>query len=760
MSVLLYWRRLVLLGGYGMKKFIVAGIFMVLCTGLQAQSMDTTSIYKDRKDSLSAAVFVGHQENSISRGKTLRTELISASGLQKMACCNLAESFENSASVTVGYSDAVTGARQIRLLGLSGTYTQMLDENRPVMRGITAPYGLSYVPGPWLESIQIAKGSPSVINGLESMTGQINLEHKKPTEEKPLFIQASMMSDTKADFNATSAWRLSPTIYTILLGHVSGNFKTYDMNHDGFRDDPRMLQFNVANRWLYYTPELQVRWGVKAVRDRRQGGMDGYDKDRLHSLVTEPVEVTAPARGSVVRQDSPTAEVTSIKESLSGTPWGTDITNSLLNAYLKVGKPLREDGSSSIAAIADWSWQKSDSWFGASSYLASQQSGFVNLLYRNMLNESHDFTVGLSGTFDHIDEAVSKLDYSLWNMTDGNILRPYSGIADHFFGGAYGEYTFHAGDIFTSIVGVSADWYKGNGLKVAPRVTLKYSPAEWLVARANGGRGLRYADPVADNIGVMSTHSWLKGDCMERLLEDSWTFGGNVTFYLPFGVDPSKTYISFDYFRTQFVRQSMVDYEVPGVDVNGGREIWFFDSDGRRSYSDNWQVDFNVEPFDRFTVALTGRYTNARQENYGGELVEKPMLSRFKGVLNLQYKTNLSRWIFDFTASVNGSARVYDFMKDLRDGDGSLLYADGRTPVYPLLYAQITRRFRGFDIYAGVENITDFTQKHVLVGDRNAAGERSPWTSGFDASCVWGPIMGRRINLGVRLTLWRATKND
>ena len=721
---------------------------MVLCVGLNAQSVDTANIYKDRTDSLSATVFVGHQDNSISRGKTLRTELISASGLQKMACCNLAESFENSASVTVGYSDAVTGARQIRILGLSGTYTQMLDENRPVMRGITAPYGLSYVPGPWLESIQIAKGSPSVINGLESMTGQINLEHKKPTEEKPLFIQASMMSDTKADFNATSAWQLSPTIYTIVLGHVSGNFKTYDMNHDGFRDDPKMLQFNVANRWLYYTPELQVRWGVKAVRDRRQGGMDGYDKDRVLSWVSK----------TTVTESS---ELTSIKESLAGTSWGTDITNSLLNAYLKVGKPLREDGSSSIAAIADWSWQKSDSWFGASSYLAEQQSGFVNFLYRNKLNDSHDFTVGLSGTFDHIDEDVAKLDYNLWNMSEGgNILRPCSGIADHFFGGAYGEYTFHAGDIFTSIVGVSADWYKGNGFKVAPRVTLKYSPSEWFVARANGGRGLRYADPVADNIGVMSTHSRLKGDCMDRLLEDSWTFGGNVTFYLPFGVDPSKTYISFDYFRTQFSRQLMVDYEVPGADVNGGRDIWFFDSDGRRSYSDNWQVDFNVEPFDRFTVALTGRYTNARQENYNGALVEKPMLSRFKGVLNLQYKTNLGRWIFDFTASVNGSARVYDFMKNLKDDRGNLLYADGRTPVYPLLYAQITRRFRGFDIYAGVENITDFTQKHVLVGDRYSTGEWTPWTSGFDASCVWGPIMGRRINVGVRLTLWRATKNN
>lgn len=720
----------------------------VLSVGMSAQSVDTTSIYKDRKDSLNATVFVGHQENSISRGKTLRTELISASGLQKMACCNLAESFENSASVTVGYSDAVTGARQIRLLGLSGTYTQMLDENRPVMRGITAPYGLSYVPGPWLESIQIAKGSPSVINGLESMTGQINLEHKKPTEEKPLFIQASMMNDTKADFNATSAWQLSPTVYTILLGHVSGNFKTYDMNDDGFRDDPKMLQFNVANRWLYYTPELQVRWGVKAVRDHRQGGMDGYDKSGMEPRWASDEFILEPTEGN------------SFAKYLSESPWGTDITNSLLNAYLKVGKPLREDGSSSIAAIADWSWQKSDSWFGASSYLASQQSGFINLLYRNMLNESHDFTVGLSGTFDHIDEAVAKLDYGLWSGENWNGQRPYSGIADHFFGGAYGEYTFHAGDIFTSIVGVSADWYKGSGFKLAPRVTLKYSPTEWFVARANGGRGLRYADPVADNIGVMSTHSRLQGNCMERLLEDSWTFGGNLTFYMPLGVDPSKTYVSFDYFRTQFARQLMVDYEVPGTDVNGGRDIWFFDSDGRRSYSDNWQVDFNVEPFDRFTVALTGRYTNARQENYGGELVEKPMLSCFKGVLNLQYKTNLSRWIFDFTASVNGSARVYDFMKDLKDDGGELLYPDGRTPVYPLLYAQITRRFRGFDIYAGVENITNFTQMHVLVGDRNAAGEWTPWTPGFDASCVWGPIMGRRINLGVRLTLWRATKND
>ena len=214
--------------------------------------VDTTSIYGERSDSLDAAVFVSRQAgNYLSKGKEIRTEVISAAGLCKMACCNLAESFENSASVTVGYSDAVTGARQIRLLGLSGVYTQMLDENRPVMRGLSAPFGLSYVPGQWLESIQIAKGSSSVINGVESMTGQINMEHRKPTDEKPLFINAAVMSDTKMDFNIASSLQMGYKWSTVILGHVSGNIAPHDMNSDGFLDEPKMLQFNLANRWLY-----------------------------------------------------------------------------------------------------------------------------------------------------------------------------------------------------------------------------------------------------------------------------------------------------------------------------------------------------------------------------------------------------------------------------------------------------------------------------------------------------------------------------
>ena len=209
----------------------------------QTAAADTAGLYGERTDSLEASVSVSRQNgNYLKKGSPIRTEVISSAGLRKMACCNLAESFENSASVTVGYSDAVTGARQIRLLGLSGVYTQMLDENRPVMRGLASPFGLSYVPGQWLESIQIAKGASSVINGVESMTGQINLEHRKPTDEKPLFLNASVMSDSKVDFNAASSLQIGDRWSTVILGHVSGNFKSFDHNHDGYMDDPFRFQ--------------------------------------------------------------------------------------------------------------------------------------------------------------------------------------------------------------------------------------------------------------------------------------------------------------------------------------------------------------------------------------------------------------------------------------------------------------------------------------------------------------------------------------
>ena len=720
-----------------MKKtitYIIAVIMTAFSASAQVldqngQVVDTTAIYGERADSLDAAVFTSRQAgNYLSKMKEVRTEVISAAGLCKMACCNLAESFENSASVTVGYSDAVTGARQIRLLGLSGVYTQMLDENRPVMRGLSAPFGLSYVPGQWLESIQIAKGASSVINGVESMTGQINMEHRKPTDEKPLFINAAVMSDTKMDLNIASSLQMGYKWSTIILGHVSGNIKPHDMNNDSFLDDPMMLQFNLANRWLYQADNgVQVRFGVRALQDSRLGGQmveningysNFYDKDTYQTFYRKADNLY---------------------------PWGSDIMNRSLNGYMKIGIPLSEDNSQNIAFVGDYSYQDMDSYFGSTKYIADQHSLFGNLLYQNEINESHKFTLGMSATYDRYMEDFRRL-VALQDVSD-------NGLTQMTVGGIFGEYTFHAGEKFSAITGLRQDFYKKSGNKIvgrfSPRVTLKYMPTEEVVIRANGGRGVRYATPLIDNIGVFSTGKAFVGSFNDHILEDAWTFGGNVTYYLPFGAS-SNTYISFDYFRTQFVQQMIVDYE------HLANAIDFYALDGNRSFTDNYQLDFSVDPVERFNITVTCRYTNAMIELAGQGLVEKPMTSRFKGVLNMQYATNLNKWIFDFTASINGSCRVYNFMADLKDADGNLIYKDGRTPVYPLLYGQITRRFKGWDVYAGVENLTNFRQKDVILGyQKNDAGHVIPEQPSFDASCIWGPLMGIKAHIGFRFTLWK-----
>ena len=712
-----------------MKKHIFA-IAALICSAasLSAQVtdangavVDTTNFYKDKTDSLEATVFVARQAgNYLSKGKPIRTEVISAAGLCKMACCNLAESFENSASVTVGYSDAVTGARQIRLLGLSGTYTQMLDENRPVMRGLAAPFGLSYVPGQWLESIQIAKGSSSVINGAESITGQINLEHRKPTDEKPLFINAAVMSDTKMDLNVASSLQLNYKWSTVLLGHVSGNIASFDHNHDGFMDDPKMLQFNLANRWLYYADNgVQVRFGVRALQDSRKGGQEGYDHD---SFTFDP--------------DA------SDEKGKTYAPWGSDIMNRSINGYLKVGVPLNEENSQNIALVADYNYYDMDSYFGATKYLAGQHSGFLNLLYQNEVNESHKFTVGLSANYDRFNEDLMRY---VPGIADPSVKPGNTNLLNT---GIFGEYTFHAGEKFSLIGGLRGDWYNENGFKVTPRLTLKYSPIDEIVIRANGGRGLRYATPLVDNIGVFSTSKTFLGDFDKHMLEDAWTFGGNITYYFPFGAS-SNTYLSFDYFRTQFSDQMIVDYE------HKANAIDFYALDGR-SFTDNYQLDFTVDPVERFTVTATFRYTNAKMNLAGQGLVEKPMTSRYKGVLNLQYATNLNKWIFDFTASVNGPSKVYNFMRDLKDDNGKLLYKNGRTPVYPLLYFQVTRRLKGVDIYIGGENLTNFRQKDVIIGNsKDTNGHIHASQKSFDASAIWGPLMGIKFHAGVRFTLWK-----
>ncbi len=646
------------------------------------------------ENEIEKAVVTATQAGSyLSKMTPMKTEVITAAGLCKMACCNLAESFENSASVSVGYSDAVTGSKQIRLLGLSGIYTQMLDENRPVMRGLAAPFGLSYIPGQWLESIQIAKGPSSVINGLEAITGQINMEHRKPTAEQPLFLNLFLSHNLRAEANAASSLQLNEKWSTVVLGHFSTDAMAHDGNGDGFRDEPNTMQFNLANRWLYFDPSgVQIRFGVTALSDERIGGQMGYTKQN-NGLLSDGSEL-----------------------------WGSIIRNRGINGYLKAGFPLNKENTQNIAFVADYTYYDVKSNFGKKLYSGEQNLGFINLIYQNTQYEGHRFSIGLRNQYDNINERLFQPNKS--NGINNEFLKRENQL------GIYGEYTFELGEKFTLVTDLSLDYNNRYGLLFAPRMNLKYAFTDFLVFRAAGGRGFRSPNVIVDNIGILSTGREIVFNDKPQI-EDAWTYGGNFTAYIPIGHE-DNSYLSFDFFRTDFNKQIIVDQE------KDWSKVLIYNLEGR-SYTNTYQVDFSVDPFKGFNILATFRYTDAKVTLHSQGLVEKPLTSRYKGVLNLQYSTNMNIWTFDFTAQINGPSRLPNFVES----------KTGISPAYPILFAQVTRKFKGVDVYIGGENLTNYKQKNPIIEAEN------PFSDKFNASTVWGPIMGIKIYAGMRFTLWK-----
>ena len=669
-------------------------------TVVVAPGTTSADFYLTGENEVEQSVITSRQAG-ISRLKPVKTEVITAAGLCKMACCALAESFENSASVTVGYSDAVTGAKQIKLLGLSGTYTQMLDENRPVMRGLLSPFGMSYVPGQWLESIQIAKGPSSVINGLEAITGQINMEHRKPTDETPLFVQLYGSSDAMFEANVASALQFSPKWSTILLTHVGGTAMSMDMNNDGFRDAPENIQFNVANRWLYYDPSgVQVRFGFRFINEDRLGGQMDATRDRE-------------------------------ADNYSGI-WGSNILNRGVNGYVKVGIPINEEHNTNIAFVADYVNHLFDSSFGHTLFYGKQQSLFANILFNTEPSEKHRIEFGATFHRDGYVEQVGQL-VGLDIVVPGMPKLGISNDRTETALAAFGEYSYTT-DKLTFVGGLNLEYNWLHGWLFAPRANFKYSFTDEIIFRALGGRGYRCSDIFADNLGMFSSSRLIRVADDPNTMEDAWTFGCNITFYLPFGFDPENTYLSFDYFHNSFNNQIIVDQEC----TDGYTDIYNLDG---QSFTDTYQVDFTTDPFERFNVTATFRYTDARVTLNGQGLVERPMTSRFKAVLNMQYTLPMNKWIFDFTAQLNGPMRLPRFAADAWGMETS--------PVYPVLYAQVTRKFRGLDIYIGGENLTSFRQKNAILGND------APFGPAFNAGCVWGPLMGTMAYAGLRYTLWK-----
>lgn len=663
--------------------------------------------------------------NYISHEGILKNENISFAGLCKMACCNLAESFENSASVTVGYSDAISGARQIKMLGLAGTYTQILDENRAIMRGLSAPYGLGYTPGMWLNSIQVSKGISSVTAGHEAVTGQINLEHRKPTDEERFFLNLYLDNELKPEINLSTALPVTKDkrLSTVILAHASADTHNFDHNGDGYRDLPMARQFNIANRWLYQGENgIQVRWGAKYVNDHRVGGQIGFKE--------------------------------SMKEDKDGKAWydwwreenlyGSVVANQEANAYFKMGKPVgaavfdKEESSemrSNVAMIVDYDYFTEDAIFGADKgYLGGQHMANLNLMYTHYFTYNSSLATGITASSRWAKEELTD---RLWG--DSNALRNFDRNESEI--GAYAEYTYNIKEKFSVVAGLRYDYnaYFRKHL-VTPRGHIKWNITPTTVIRGSAGLGYRPTDIITDNIGIMATGRRIVFDTpfgrdFDRM-ESALTAGGSLAQTIS-TVNYRDMTISFDYFRTELFHSVIVDQE------RDAENIYIYTTDGK-SYTNTYQADLSWTPAERLDIFATFRYTDSKytitRADGTEQLVERPLVSRFKTLLNVQYATRMRKWTFDVTAQLNGKSRIPTQTGNIEDSTLS--------PIYPMFFAQVTRKIKMWDIYLGCENIAGFRQENPILGAEN------PYSPAFNSSCVWGPLMGRKIYIGVRFNLY------
>ncbi len=630
-----------------------------------------------------------------------KTLVMTEKELFKAACCNLSESFETNPSIDVSFTDAITGTKQIEMLGLSGTYTQITLENLPAIRGLTSNVGLSYIPGTWIESIQVSKGVGSVANGYESITGQINVELRKPQaeDEKQIFFNVFGNQEQRMEANLNLRTPLSDNLSSMTMLHASTQRQVIDGNGDNFLDMPLYKTINAIQRFHFSDHEaLEGQFGIQFVEDEKQGGTrNGYDLDRA-SLGLRPSEYAFAMNGNQLRI------------------WGK-------TGYVFPGKPYQSLG-------VQWSLTRNrqGSFFTSHDYSANERAGYLNLIYQSIIdNTAHKFRAGLSMLYDNYDETFGHTRYQRIERVPG----------------AFFEYTYTPGDEFSMIAGFRADDHNLFGAFFTPRLHLRYTPQEDWVFRAVAGRGQRTTNIFAENMPYFasSRHVAVIPSNTQALYgldpEVASNFGVNVTHY--FMWEYREATIAVDFYRTVFDKQVVVD-----LDANA-QQVHFYNLNGQ-SYSNSVQLELNIQPVERLETRVAYRFYDVRQ-TINGALRERPFVAQHRAFINFGYSTEReeegdAQMLYDLTLQWFGRKRLPD-----TGMNPAGLQSSSVSPSFILANTQITRSFfAGLDIYLGIENLLNFRQAHPILDAANPNGRY------FDSALIWGPVYGRTAYIGLR---WR-----
>ena len=617
--------------------------------------------------------------------------------LLKAACCNLSESFETNAAIDVHFSDGITGTKQIKMLGLTNPYILITQENIPNVRGASQAYGLTFTPGTWLESIQITKGSGTVVNGYESIAGQINTELKKPLTDDAFFLNTYASVNGRLEANTHFNQKLSDKWSTGMYIHANHRSWKKDTNDDGFMDAPLANQINLMNRWQY--ANLESGWvsffDFRYMKDDKLAGQMDFDPE------TDKFTTNA---------------------------WGSEIATKRIDISNKTGFVFKDQKYKSFGLQTSYSNHDQKAYYGLRRYDIKHQSVYSNVIYNSILsNTQNKFKTGLSFTYDQYEEFVLA---SNSNRKENSI-------------GAFFEYTYDNGDNFSAVAGIRADAHNTLGTFVTPRLHLRYNPGDNSVLRASVGKGKRSASIFAENQHYFASSRTFNiegsgGKIYGLDPEEAWNYG--ASFLQKFKLFSKRGDVSIDYYATNFKNQVVVD-----VDTNPN-EVSFYNLDGK-SKAHSIQADFNYNLAKHFDFRLSYRYYDVITD-YKNQRLAKALLAKNRVLANLSYQTHFlndkgARWKFDFTWNWTGKQRL----PNTHTNPTQYRLKEYANP-FSRLNAQVTKVFsKQFEIYLGGENILNYKQEMpILAAD-------DPFGAYFDSTIIHAPIQGANVYAGLRFNI-------
>ena len=632
------------------------------------------------------------EATAVSRKEVGLVYNIDSKELLKAACCNLSESFETNATVDVSFSNAVTGTKQLKMLGLDQKYTSLTKELLPEIRGISSAYGLNFIPGRWIGGIQLTKGGSTVTNGYESITGQINTELLKYKDKDETTFNVFADQNARLETNITQVSALNDHWNQSILIHGNGTFAKMDYNKDGFLDQPTGNQINLAYLINYNDLEhsgLGSHFGINFLRDTRNAGQMDFDQKKAQS-----------------------------EQSSYGV--GIDIGRIQIwnkTGYIFKGKPYR-----SLGWMNQYTYHQQDSFFGLRNYDGKQNTYYSNLIYEDILgNTNHKYKVGASFLYDTYKENYLDTKYAREEKVPG----------------VFGEYTL-TGLKYTLVAGARVDFHNLAGTQFTPRINFKYDITPKTILRLSVGKGFRTANVFAENQHYFASNRKIEilnngGDIYGLKPEIAWNYGASLQ--QEFKLFGNKSSIIADFFRTDFSRQVIVDLD------HSSQKLLFYNLDGT-SFANSFQTQWDFSPVKRLDFRIAYKFYDV-QADYQDGRKEIPFMSKHRGFANVSYTTNKNEkggyWSFDSTLNIVGKQRI---------PNTSMNPSEYQLPAYSstfsTLNAQISKHFNEkIRVYLGGENLTSTEQHNPIIDAKN------PFGNYFDAGMIYAPIMPANFYVGL-----------